>query len=237
LLVDLILAAKQTLVVGDGKEAEFKVAKLLDAKAMVTMLGESFTDDLRKTASRKRGQVNLISAKPTPAAVLRKIEEIDPIVVFISTGDLDLDEELSEAVRTTHGKAAPLICVVDEPWLNDFNMPAIAKRGDIWVGVSTGGKSPAMAGALRRKIEGVITRQDILQVRLQGYIRKASRKRLKDASSRREFAYKIMQDKTIGTLLGEEKYAAARKRAEKMLLEEEDNVSLDLPRVRMARHA
>jgi siroheme synthase-like protein len=147
------------------------------------------------------------------------VKEKDPKVVFISTGNPGLDEELSEAVRA-HGRGA-LICVVDEPRLNDFNMPAIAMIGDIRVGVSTGGRSPAMAAILRGKIEKVVTRQDVLQVRLQGHIRKESRKRLKDAASRKEFAYKVIRDRRIGALLRRNDYAGARRRAEKMLEEEE----------------
>jgi precorrin-2 dehydrogenase / sirohydrochlorin ferrochelatase len=218
MLIDLVLDGKQALIVGEGKEPEYKALKLLDAKAKVTVVGESFTTGLRKIASKSNGQVTLIPAKPTRETVLRAIEETDPRVVFISTGHPELDEELSEAARGARGGAA-LICVVDEPRLNDFNMPAIAMVGDIRVGVSTGGRSPAMAAVLRGKIEKVITRQDVLQVRLQGYIRKESRKRLKDAASRKEFAYKVIRDRRIGALLRKEDYSGARKLAEKMLQE------------------
>jgi precorrin-2 dehydrogenase / sirohydrochlorin ferrochelatase len=219
MLIDLVLTGKQTLIVGDGKEPEFKALRLLDSKALVTVVGESFTEGLRKMASRKHGQVSLISEKPTRAVVLRAMDEIEPMVVFISTGHPELDEELADAVRTACGRAA-IICVVDRPRLNDFNMPAIAKMGDIRVGVSTGGKSPAMAGVLRRKIEKGINRQDVLQVRLQGHIRKESRRRLKDAASRKEFAYKVIRDRRIAALLRKNDYPGARRRAEKMLVEE-----------------
>lgn len=220
MLIDIVLAGEQTLIVGEGKEPEYKAFKLLDAKARVTVVGESFTDGLRRMASKSGGRVSLISSKPTRETVLRAVREKDPRVVFISTGDPGLDEELSEAVRAAQGRA-PLICVVDEPRLNDFNMPAIAMIGDIRVGVSTGGRSPAMAALLRGKIEKVVTPQDVLQVRLQGHIRKESRKRLKDAASRKEFAYKVIRDRRIGALLRKNDYAGARRRAEKMLEEEE----------------
>jgi precorrin-2 dehydrogenase / sirohydrochlorin ferrochelatase len=218
MLIDIVLAGEQTLIVGEGKEPEYKTFKLLDAKARVTVVGGSFTDGLRKIASKSKGQVSLISAKPTREVVVRAVREKGPRVVFISTGDPRLDEELAQAVRATYGRAA-LICVVDEPRLNDFNMPAIAMMGDIRVGVSTGGRSPAMAAVLRGKIEKVVTRQDVLQVRLQGYIRKESRKRLKDAVSRKEFAYEVIRDRRIGLLLKKNDYAGARERAEKMLEE------------------
>jgi siroheme synthase (precorrin-2 oxidase/ferrochelatase) len=241
MLVDLILDGRHALVVGDGTEPEFKTVKLLDSRAVVTVIGENFTQGLQRMAFRKQGRVRLISARPTVETVLEKVEEIEPVVVFISTGDPELDEELSGAIRKrtermrngareggaphpgrdgAPASASPLICAVDEPWLNDFNMPAIAKRGDIRVGVSTGGKSPAMAGTLRRRIEGIIKEEDVLQVRLQGYIRRASRKRLGDAASRKEFAYKIIHDEKIGTLLRKDKYEAAKERAEKLLSEQ-----------------
>jgi precorrin-2 dehydrogenase / sirohydrochlorin ferrochelatase len=218
LLIDIALAGKQALVVGEGKEPEYKALRLLDAKAKVTVVGESFTDGLRRAASKGGGRVTLVSARPSTEAVLGVVSEINPKVVFISTGRPELDEELAEAVRTARG-GAPLVCVVDEPRLNDFNMPALARIGDIRVGVSTGGKSPAMAGLLRSRIEEVITRQDVLQVRLQGYIRKESRRRLKDAASRKEFAYKVIRDRRIAGMLSRQDYAGARKLAAEMLRE------------------
>jgi siroheme synthase-like protein len=224
LLIDLVLDGEHALIVGEGQEPEFKAEKLLDGKARVTVVGRTFTVGLRRLASRRKENLSLTSAEPTTELVLRTVREIKPRVVFISTGRPELDEELSGAVRSSYGKAA-LICVVDEPRLNDFNMPAIAKKGDIRVGVSTGGKSPAMAGVLRRKIEKVITRQDILQVRLQGRIRKAARTRLKDAASRREFAYKVMRNKHVGALLKKERYVEASRLAEKMLLNATSSVA------------
>lgn len=218
MLIDLVLTGERALIVGEGREPEFKALKLLDAKARISVMGESFTAGLRRVASTRRGEVELITAKPTRASVLKTIRERRPRVVFISTGRPELDERLAHAVRTRDG-GAPLVCVVDEPRLNDFNMPAIAKAGDIRVGVSTGGRSPAMARVLRRRIEKVITRQDVLQVRLQAHIRKASRKRLKEAASRKEFAYKVLQDQRVGALLMREKYVDARRLAERMLQE------------------
>jgi siroheme synthase-like protein len=219
MLIDLVLAGKRTLVVGEGKEPEFKALKLVEADAKVTVMGVTFTDGLRRLAARKPKQVSLVAARATRAAVLRAVKEIGPTVVFISTGKPELDEELSEAVRSSRGKV-PLLCVVDDPRLNDFNMPAIARMGDIRVGVSTGGNSPAMASVLRRRIEKVVTRQDVLQVRLQGHIRKASRRSLRDPASRKEFAYKVIRDKRVGALLMKEKYAEAKRLAEEMLRQE-----------------
>jgi precorrin-2 dehydrogenase len=215
-LIDLLLAGEDALVVGKGDEIEHKAVMLVDAKAGVTVLGEGPTGRLEALASRHPERVALVRARPTPAAVRKMVERTSPRVVFISTGDTRLDERLSEAARGARSRA-PLVCVVDDPRLNDFNMPAIAKIGDLRIGVSTGGKSPAMAGILRRRIQRMITPQDVLQVRLQGYIRKASRGRLKDASARKALAYRVIQDEGVRDRLKRRDYAGAKMLAEEML--------------------
>ncbi|HVC26702.1 MAG TPA: bifunctional precorrin-2 dehydrogenase/sirohydrochlorin ferrochelatase [Nitrososphaerales archaeon] len=238
-LIDLVLAGRDALVIGRGDEPEFKTIKLLDAKARVTVLGGSFTEGLRRLASRNPRRVRLVLGEPTVALVIKMVEEKAPLAVFISTGDGSLDERLSDALKAVKSRV-PLVCVVDEPRLNDFNMPAIAKVGDIRVGVSTGGRSPAMAGILRRRLEEAITPEDVLQVRLQGFIRKASKRRLKDPASRKVFAYKVIRDRRIGALLRKKDYARARRRAEEMLVEEATarGISDSLPtRVEATRRA
>lgn len=42
--------------------------------------------------------------------------------------------------------------VADRPELCSFRFPSLIARGDVTVGISTGGKSPALAAALRRRI-------------------------------------------------------------------------------------
>jgi siroheme synthase-like protein len=217
MLIDLVVAGRQALIVGGGKEAEFKALKLLDGKAKITVVANSFASGLLELASNNKS-MRLFSVEPSPRSVGKIIEENKPRVIFISTGDAGLDEKLSEVARVA-GKNA-IVCVVDEPRLNDFNMPAIAKLGGVRVAISTDGASPAMAGLLRQRIERLITPEDLLQVKLQGYIREVSRRHLKDAGSRKAFVYKVIGDKKIGALLKKKKYAEAKRRAESMLLRE-----------------
>lgn len=44
----------------------------------------------------------------------------------------------------------------DRPELCDFQFPAVTVQGDVSIGVSTGGKSPVLAGLLRRRIESAL---------------------------------------------------------------------------------
>lgn len=106
--------------------------------------------------------------------------------------------------------------MVDSPSFNDFNMIAIAKIGRIRIGISTGGLSPAMARALRERIERLIKPDDILQVELQGHVRRVAKQVIPDSSSRREFAYRIMNDRGIRNLLRQNRLDEAKARAEGM---------------------
>lgn len=218
MLIDLVLEGRAALVVGGGKESELKVLRLLDARANTTVLAPRFSSVLIGLSSKHKASVRLVRAEATSTTVRRLVDETAPRVVFISTGDPPLDEELAGTVRRA-AKGGAIVCVVDEPRLNDFNMPAIARIGDIRVGISTGGKSPAMAGILRRKVEASIAREDVLQVRLQGQIRKAARKELPDPKSRKRLVYAVIRDERVAALLKRGDYPAAKKRAEEMLRE------------------
>ena len=99
-------------------------------------------------------------------------------------------------------------------------MPAVAKVGDIRVAISTGGMSPAMASVIRKRVERLITRRDVLQVRLQAYLRRATRKRLPDPAQRRRFVYGVIDDEKIGELLRTNRYEEARRLAMRILMEE-----------------
>jgi precorrin-2 dehydrogenase/sirohydrochlorin ferrochelatase len=46
--------------------------------------------------------------------------------------------------------------VEDQPALCDFHMPAIVRRGDLTLAISTGGNSPGLARALREWLETLL---------------------------------------------------------------------------------
>ncbi len=214
MLIDLNVRGRRAIVVGGGEESEFKVLKLLDGEAKVTVLAGSFTAGLRRLASSKR--LTLVRMQLAEDRIRETLRRLRPFVVIVSTGDMVLDEKASKIARSDD----ILVCVVDRPALNDFNMPAVGKVGDLRVAVSTQGMSPAMASILRKRVEGLITREDVLQVKLQNHLREASRRRLKDTASRKEFAYRIINDGRIKELLKRNRYREARSLAMKMLLAE-----------------
>jgi precorrin-2 dehydrogenase/sirohydrochlorin ferrochelatase len=69
-------------------------------------------------------------------------------LVFAATGDPEVDS----AVRRDAREAGIPINIADAPEEGDFTLPALLRRGDLVLAVSTGGKSPALAAVVRDTI-------------------------------------------------------------------------------------
>src|SRR5262249_60688211 len=73
-------------------------------------------------------------------------------LAFVATGDQEGDRAAAVAARA----AGVPVNVADQPELCDFIMPAIIRRGDVAIGISTGGAAPALARLIRETIERVL---------------------------------------------------------------------------------
>ena len=72
-------------------------------------------------------------------------------VVFIAGLANDLSGSLASLARA----AGAAVNVEDVPALCDFHVPAIVRRGDLIVAVSTGGKAPGLAQKLKGKLQAL----------------------------------------------------------------------------------
>jgi precorrin-2 dehydrogenase/sirohydrochlorin ferrochelatase len=64
-----------------------------------------------------------------------------------------LPRPLSEDLAALARKVGALINVEDVPELCDFHVPAVVRRGDLLLTVSTGGKAPGLASHIRAYLE------------------------------------------------------------------------------------
>jgi precorrin-2 dehydrogenase/sirohydrochlorin ferrochelatase len=83
-------------------------------------------------------------------AALPKGEDLDGLQVLFLAG---LDEAASQAVAAAARAAKVLVNVEDRPALCDFHVPAVVRRGDLLLTVSTAGHSPGLAKVLREHLE------------------------------------------------------------------------------------
>lgn len=206
MFVDLNLSGRSALVVSQGAEAESRSKQLLDEGAKVTLVTRRPTRRLREFATRSGIELSALGVEDlTPA-----LKSYNPFLVVICTGDEVLDRKIAASARS-------LVYVVDRPNLSDLSMVALAKIGDIRVGISTQGSSPAMSGLLRRRIENLIKPRDVRQVRLQGEIRSTVKNSIPNPVTRKKIIYKLIQDKKICSLLGNGRFEEAKEYALKMV--------------------
>lgn len=163
------LKDKPCLVVGGGAVAKRKCETLLEYGASVTVVAKAlradFSDLMRQScpqgeaAGTSRGTKNAaqwqyasvqLYVRPFEAADLN-----DRVLVFVATEDAALNREIVSLCHERH----ILVNVADIPELCDFYFPALVRRGDVVVGVSTGGGSPALAGRLRGALDEVLPQE------------------------------------------------------------------------------
>lgn len=129
------------MVVGGGEIAERKVLSLLDCDAQVTVVSPRLTGGLQEIASN--GGIAHINRSYLAG-------DIDGMAVVISaTDDLKINRLVAEECLAR----GVLINVVDNPSLCNFYVPAVVRRGDLTISISTNGKSPLLARRIREQLE------------------------------------------------------------------------------------
>jgi precorrin-2 dehydrogenase/sirohydrochlorin ferrochelatase len=156
----LDVRGRKCLVVGGGEVAQRKVRGLLEAGAKVTVVSPDLTPSLLRLAKRKK-----ITYLPRR---YRKGDLKDYLLIHGATDDLRTHRLMSAEAR----KGALLINIADRPALCNFIAPAIVKRGDLILAISTGGASPALAKMLREELEQTFGREYAKALRFLQSLRK-----------------------------------------------------------------
>ena len=133
----LDLDGKPVLVVGAGKVALRKTKGLLEAGAAVTVIAPRIRPEFANLP------VTLVR-RPFRPADLR-----GAVLAFAATDDRRVNQAVMLAAR---GRGIP-VNVADSRRECTFIVPARITRRNIQIAISTGGESPRVAAALRRKIE------------------------------------------------------------------------------------
>lgn len=138
----LDLKDRLVLLVGGGRVAARKLASLLEAGARVRLVSLALCPEARELA-----------AGPGVELMERGFQagDVEGAWLVISATD---NEELNRAVARAAETARVFVNVVDVPPLCSFIVPAVVRRGELTVAVSTGGASPAAARRLRQSLEG-----------------------------------------------------------------------------------
>ena len=166
-------------ILGTGEVATRRANKFLEHGANVRLAGTNLSDELEDKG-----------------AVLCSTQDVDELVewsdlVVVASGD----EELSGYVSgIAEGK---LLNRADFPDEGNIIVPTSFNIGEIEISIFTNGKSPLMARQLRKKIQSIITEEDILEIELQSYARSILKKSVENQKDRRKCLYEIFEDEKV----------------------------------------
>ncbi len=137
----LKLEGRQCLAVGAGKVGEPKIGGLLETGARIHVVALNASPTVREWARAGKLELELraFSAEDLEGAFL----------AVVATNSRSLNERVYREAQ----RRGVLCNVVDVPDLCDFFYPAVVRRGDLQIAVSTSGQSPSLAQKIRQQLE------------------------------------------------------------------------------------
>jgi siroheme synthase-like protein len=147
------------VVIGGGVVARRRVAGLLAAGARVTVVSPVITEEL--------AQLVLAGAVEYVARAYEPGDLAGYKLAFVATDDGDVNQAIFSEARSR----GVLVNCADDPARCDFILPAVIRRGELSVAVSTGGASPATTRAIREELDDYLTADYVPLVQIAAAVR------------------------------------------------------------------
>ena len=173
----------KVFILGTGEVATRRANKFLDHGACVRLAGNQIDDELRKKG-----------------AELFSTDDVDSLVVWsdvvvVASGDNELSDYVCDISKDK------LINRADFPQKGNLIVPTSFNIADIEISIFTNGKSPLMARQLRKRIQSIITEEDILEIELQDFSRSLLKEYIPNQKDRRKYLYDVFEDDNIQELI------------------------------------
>lgn len=202
--ISLDLNGKKCVVIGGGSVGERKVEMLLEFGASVTVVAPEITPAIRELASQKT--IRYVPGVYTPASLQGMF------LVIAATSERGVNRAISEECQ----RCGILVNVADDPDLCTFFVPAIVRRGDFTIGVSTSGRSPALAKRVRESLESSFGPEYGELAEVMGDLRDEVKAKYEDPADRVR-AYERILDSDVLDLLAKGKRDEAVMKARKCI--------------------
>lgn len=200
------IRGKKCVVAGGGAVACRKVRSLLRCGGRVTVVSPKINAGLSLLEKKKQIVCRRSVYRP---GFLNGAD-----IVIAATGDEKVNRDVSmDASR----KRIP-VNVVDAPALSTFIVPAVLRLGDISISVSTDGRSPFLAKAVKERIQSLLGREYSAYSRICASARKKILREYRRGGERRELLRKI-NSSGILRMIKAGKEPDARKLAERIIRE------------------
>lgn len=135
------LAGRRCLIVGAGRVGEPKIGALIDTGARLRVIAIDASPAVREWAREAKIELELRPFSPG---------DLDGVFLAVVATS---SSRLNESIYREAQRRGVLCNVVDVPEYCDFFYPAVVRRGDLQIAISTAGQSPSLAQKLRQQLE------------------------------------------------------------------------------------
>lgn len=175
-------------MIGAGRVAERKVARLLECGARVSVIAPLATPRLEALAEKK---------KITFKKRCFNLRDLNGAYLVISAAS---DRRINSTVSSYCRRKGVLINVVDSPGECNFILPSVLKRGNLAIAISTDGISPALSKKIRQDLERRFGAEYAKLLRIMAKLRPEALKKIKNPGSRKAFFKKAVRADILNLL-------------------------------------
>lgn len=139
------MQGKKVFVAGGGPVAYRKCQTLLAFDCEITVFAKEVLPVFHEC-----GRFHVMEGTLKEAELGKLLPRFDMVIAATSI------RELNHRIAVICGKNSIPVNVADCGGEGSFLFPAVVKRGNLTIGISTGGTSPALAGWLRKKLDDML---------------------------------------------------------------------------------
>jgi siroheme synthase, N-terminal domain len=208
LLIDM--GDKKVVIFGSGSVGERK-ANLFSEYAKVTVVSRSFYNTFFELEQKYGTQlIKADAGKLTDEEINDIIKEA--FLVIPATNDRSINERIVNLAKSLG------ILTNEVDAIGDVTVPAVIKRGDLTISISTTGSSPAFSRFTRQQVEKIITPEFSDMIKIQDEMRTYLKSEVTDQKDRKDILWNILESEEVWTAL-EESYEKGFKTAQDIVRE------------------
>ena len=213
MIINLNLENKKIIVIGGGNEAEKRIKSLLNEKCEIIVISDSINEVISKLVKTKQ-----VKLKKQKIENMKFVSELKPNLIITTTNDKKINQKIINFSK----KKKIIVYSSDNPEGSDFSNAAIIDfEKMIQIAIFTRGQSPVMSKKIKSKAENVlkkvISKEDIVQIKIQKISRKLAKEIIPTQLERKECLKSIMNDNHIDQLIKDGQIKKAEKRAIEIL--------------------
>ncbi len=185
----LDLSGRKIVIFGGGSVGERKAELFCDCADTIVVSFE-FSRRLQELESLRQVRLVRLDLLTVSDSELKEIIS-GAFIVIPATSSFELNRKITFIAQ----ESDILINQVDA--LGSVVIPSVIKRGDLVIGISTLGHSPAVSKYTRKQIEGVITPAYSDMIRLQDELRSYLKQHVAEQRERKELLWKVLESETV----------------------------------------